>query len=259
MTVGRILPGSVKGAILKRLNRAGYELVPTPERMPLPPDMAREPGFAAAFERCRPFTMTSPERLFTQFMSVRHVVRHGVPGDVVECGVWKGGSIMMAALALLELGDTARDLWLYDTFEGMPAPGEKDVSTHTGQAAAEVYADEEEWCRSPLDEVRRNVESTGYPVDRIHYVQGKVEETIPGTVPERIALLRLDTDWYDSTWHELVHLYPRLQPHGLLTVDDYGYWEGAREATDAFLAQLGEPLFLSRIDSTGRVAVKPPR
>jgi hypothetical protein len=262
--MNKLLPASVKAGLLRRLNEAGYDLVPTPERAPLAPDMAREPGFAAAYARCRAFTMTSPERMFAQYMAVRHVVRYGIPGDVVECGVWKGGSSMMAALALIELGDTTRDLWLYDTFEGMAAPTARDVSTHTGEVAVESYGGYVkdgvvDWCFSPIDEVRRNVASTGYPAERIHFVRGKVEDTIPASIPGRIALLRLDTDWYESTWHEMVHLYPRLEPGGVLIVDDYGYWEGAREATDAYLAETGEPLLLARIDSTGRVAVKPAR
>jgi hypothetical protein len=112
-----------------------------------------------------------------------------------------------------------------------------------------------EWCYSPLDEVKRNLARTGYPAERVVYVQGKVEDTIPGTLPERTALLRLDTDWYSSTRHELEHLYPGLVAGGVLVLDDYGTWQGARQATDEYFAARG-PLLLNRIDSTGRIAVK---
>ena len=75
-------------------------------------------------------------------------------------------------------------------------------------------------------------------------------------MPERIALLRIDTDWYESTRHELVHLYPRLSPGGVLIIDDYGHWQGARKAVDEYF-QAG--LFLNHIDYTGRLAIKPLR
>jgi hypothetical protein len=96
----------------------------------------------------------------------------------------------------------------------------------------------------------------GYPKEKLHYVQGKVEDTIPGAAPGQIALLRLDTDWYESTHHELIHLYPRLSAGGVLIVDDYGHWQGSRRAVDEWIAQTGARILLNRIDYTGRVAVK---
>ena len=87
-------------------------------------------------------------------------------------------------------------------------------------------------------------------------VPGLVEDTVPSQAPEVIALLRLDTDWYKSTWHELEHLYPRLSVGGVLIIDDYGHWEGARRAVDEFIEAKGLRLFLSRIDYTGRLAIK---
>ena len=108
-----------------------------------------------------------------------------------------------------------------------------------------------------FDEVRRNLASTGYPSDRLHFIRGRVEDTIPASAPESIALLRLDTDWYESTRHELTHLYPRLVRGGVLIIDDYGHWQGARQATDEYFSVLGSPVLLHRIDYTGRIAVKP--
>jgi hypothetical protein len=263
MSIARLVPRAVKDAALRRLQAAGYEIVraPDPENPVLAPDLAADAGFLRAWERCRAFTMTSPERMFTLYHAVRHLVEHRIPGDLVECGVWKGGSAMLCALALAELGDTSRSLYLYDTYGGMAEPDARDVS-HDGEAATRIWAESRrdghvEWCFSPLDEVRRNLASTGYPAERLFFVQGRVEETIPGTAPERIALLRLDTDWYESTRHELEHLYPRVSPHGLVIVDDYGYWQGARQATDEFLARQGDPVFLGRIDFTSRLLVKP--
>ncbi len=243
--------------------KAGYELVkvgPGPTGAEL--RQAFEETVAETFERVRPYTMTSPERIDAVCRGAAHVVEHRIPGAFVECGVWRGGSTMAAALTLLRLGDAERDLYLFDTYEGMPPPTAEDV-TARGKSAAEEWreragdADISAWCNAPLDDVRKNLTGTGYPAARLHFVKGKVEETIPGEAPERIALLRLDTDWYESTRHELEHLYPRLQPGGILIIDDYGHWQGARQAVDEYLKRLKIRLFLHRIDYTGRIAVKP--
>ena len=224
-----------------------------------PPPADADAATRAIIDRVRPFTMTSPERIMALRAAVAHVCRHAIPGAIVECGVWRGGSMMAAALTLLELGER-RPLHLYDTFTGMPPPGaaDRDIS---GTAAARLLADEDRatgstWAYSPLDDVRQNVLGTGYPAELVTFVPGRVEETIPAHAPERIAVLRLDTDWYESTRHELEHLYPRLAVGGLLIIDDYGHWEGARRAVDEYLASTTARLFLARIDYTGRLAVK---
>ena len=98
--------------------------------------------------------------------------------------------------------------------------------------------------------------STGYDEGMVHLVKGRVEETIPQHAPDSIALLRLDTDWYESTKHELERLFPRLSKHGILIIDDYGHWQGARRAVDEYFAGNKIPILLSRADYTGRVAVK---
>jgi len=113
------------------------------------------------------------------------------------------------------------------------------------------------WAMAPLDRVRRNVLATGYPAERVHFIQGKVEDTLPANAPDRIALLRLDTDWYESTHHELTHLYPRLSPGGVLIIDDYGHWQGSRLAVDEFFAARAYTPLLGRMDYTGRMMVKP--
>ena len=209
----------------------------------------------------RPFTMTRPERVVALIRAVEYVQAARIPGAIVECGVWKGGSMMAVALTLRRLGCLERDLWLYDTFEGMPRPIAEDVD-YKGEKAEPLFEewrrgeDSSSWCFSPLAEVEQNVSGTAYPRERLRFVKGKVEDTVPGELPDRIALLRLDTDWYESTKHELVHMYPRLAPGGVLVLDDYGYWRGARKAVDEFVAGLPEPLLLNRIDHSCRIAVK---
>jgi predicted O-methyltransferase YrrM len=209
-----------------------------------------------------PYTMTSGERLLGLIRAVEYIARHDIPGSIVECGVWKGGSSMAAALALQAFEGAGRHLYLFDTFTGMTAPTEADVA-FDGSHAEPVYMEnrtptgECSWCQAGLDEVKENMHSTGYPKDRIHFIPGPVESTLPEHAPETIALLRLDTDWYESTRHELEHLYPRLSPGGVLIIDDYGHWEGARKAVDEYIAAHGLQLLLTRMDYTGRLAVKP--
>lgn len=227
----------------------------------LPPDF--DELTTRIFNTVNPYTMTSPERVAALVEAVRYVVANDIPGDFVECGVWRGGSSMAAALALKELGDVSRELWLYDTYEGMSAPTDEDVDIG-GQSADMKFSqrqltdDSSEWCRSPIDDVRQNLESTGYPPDKVHFIKGKVQDTIPGDMPSGpVAILRLDTDWYESTRHEMQHLYPRLVRNGVLILDDYGYWQGARKAVDEYFGTHEIRPLMGRVDFAGRLILKP--
>ncbi|MEQ1438033.1 TylF/MycF/NovP-related O-methyltransferase [Fontimonas sp. SYSU GA230001] len=217
-------------------------------------------------EAVRGQTMTNPLRVHALIDAVDYVCTARVPGAFVECGVWRGGSVLAMLLKLIDLGITDRDVWLYDTFEGMTAPSAADTSAFEAPAmdtwnearkqgkrgwdrlfAAEVYNE---------DTVRALLLSSGYPSDRLHFVKGPVEQTIPATVPGGIALLRLDTDWYESTRHELEHLYPLLAKGGVLIIDDYGHWEGCRRAVDEYFAAHPPRPLLNRIDYNARIGVR---
>jgi len=215
------------------------------------------------FNTAKNYTMTSPERVSALVQAVRFVGESKIEGAIVECGVWRGGSTMAVALTLMELGDETREIYLYDTFAGMSAPTEEDIdiggaSEQPKFDKRQISEDSSNYCLSPLDEARENVFSTGYPNDKFHFVGGKVEDTIPANIPSSgIAPLRLDTDWYESTKHELVHLFPLLAGEGPLIIDDYGHWQGAKRAVDEYFAENNLRIFLSRIDYTGRIGIKP--
>jgi hypothetical protein len=226
----------------------------------VPPDFP--PGDAALARSVRRYTMTSPERIHALVNAVRWLVGQRVDGGIVECGVWRGGSMMAVAQTLLAAGVTDRELYLFDTFAGMPEPTAADRDFRGRRAdrkfrRTRLGADSSDWCRADLAEVRANLAGTGYPPHRLHFVKGRVEETVPEHAPDRIALLRLDTDWYASTKHELVHLWPRLVPGGVCILDDYGHWAGSRQAVDEYLAEQQLRVLLHRIDHTGRLIVKP--
>ena len=213
------------------------------------------------FRSVQPYTMTSIERVNALIEAVRYVVKYGIEGDFAECGVWKGGSSMAMARTLQQISADTRHLHLYDTFSGMSSPTDEDVSV-TGVPAEVKFSqtktseDSSDWCASSIKEVKANLFSTGYPENQLHFIQGKVEETIPGHLPDKLAILRLDTDWYESTKHEMVHLFPRLQNQGVLIVDDYGHWEGVRKAVDEYIAENNIRILLNRIDYTGRIGIK---
>jgi O-methyltransferase len=246
------------GALRARLNeglaRANVELAIRP-----PAELA-DPEFERLYERCQEYTMTSRQRMFSVYQAARYLASAGVEGAFAECGVWRGGSTMMAALSFAGCGDITRDLWLYDTFEGMPEPSAEDTASWEADPHREWARNQRDgfndWCYAPLVEVRQNIASTGIAAEQVRYVQGKVENTLPDQMPERIALLRLDTDWYESTRHELDHLYPRLVSGGVLIIDDYGHWPGVRRAVDEYFSEHGIHLLLQRIDYAGRMAVK---
>lgn len=208
-----------------------------------------------------PYTVTSAHAVHSLLNAVDYVSARGIPGSIVECGVGNGGSVMAAALKLKALGNQDRDIYLFDTFAGMTEPGDEDLS-YRGEPARDQYRKQRiderttDWCRGSLIEVTKAVTGTGYDPARLHFIEGKVEDTIPARAPERIALLRLDTDWYQSTRHELVHLFPRLSPGGVLIIDDYGYWQGARKAVDEYIRENDLKLLLHKVDHSSRIAVK---
>jgi hypothetical protein len=242
---------SLKQRIRGWLARSGYAIV----------DVSRldfEPDFVGIYQRCSPYTMTTIERMYALYQGTRYVVENQVPGDIVECGVWRGGSAMLAAMTLERLGDRERRLHLFDTYEGMTRPTEQDGEEAITEWARFQEEDVNRWCYASLEEVEDNMLATGIARERLELVAGRVEDTLPAAAPERIALLRLDTDWYKSTYHELVHLFPRLSPQGVLILDDYGRWQGARQAVDRYFQEAGERMLLNRIDHSGRIGVRSP-
>lgn len=201
------------------------------------------------------FTMTGTARTAALVEATTFIVRNNIAGDFAECGVWRGGSMMAVAKTLKHLGDTSRSLWLYDTYEGMTAPTDEDIS-HDGIPAIEGYEahrDKGGWCRADLSDVMCNMRSTKYPEARMHFIVGKVEDTIPGSLPGRLSMLRLDTDWYQSTAHELQHLCPLLVDDAMLMIDDYGHWRGSRRAVDEYLERHGAKIYLHRVDYSARL------
>jgi O-methyltransferase len=249
----------MKQLVSRVIQSLGYTIVRKGKIKPLPPDF--EPLHQEVWQDVKNNTMTGPERIYSLIEAVKYIEKNSIPGAIVECGVWKGGSMMAVAKTLQHLGNTSRDLFLYDTFEGMSEPDERD-KTYNGTPAEELLSSDTDktknltWAFSTLESVQEAMVSTRYPETRVKYIRGKVEDTIPGVLPSEIALLRLDTDWYESTRHELLHLYPLLKKGGILILDDYGHWAGAKKAVDEYFLQQPQPILLNRIDETGRIAVK---
>jgi O-methyltransferase len=231
-------------------------------------DIDRNLDFLDLFEKTRRYTMTGKEIMFSTWQAARYVAQRRIPGDIVECGVWRGGSALLAALTVRGNESKApsqgllkrrgrRKTWLYDTFEGMTKPTELDVDL-SGTAASDYmasYSDNGRWCYADEADVRRVFAEGGFTDDDIELVKGDVCETLKKRIPSKISLLRLDTDWYESTKAELEILYPLLSQGGVLIIDDYGHWEGARQAVDEFFSR--EPtLLLNRVSYAVRVAIK---
>jgi len=249
----------VKIFINKILKRADHRLVKIPNPRALPFDMDLE--FRNIYEACAPFTKTSKERIYAMYKGTEYIERANIPGAIVECGIWRGGSVMVSMLTLGILGKKDREFYLYDTYAGMVEPESRDITVKRGAPAHDRWEKGRRegfnaWAYASLQEVKHNIGITEYPEQKISYIQGKVEETIPKHIPEKIALLRIDTDWYSSTKHELIHLFPRLSSGGVLIIDDHGCFQGAKDAVDEYIKEYNIPLLLHRVDGSGRVAVK---
>jgi len=241
---------------INSLKEKGYGIIPPEQYLS---DM--ENDFLTIWEDIEPYTMTSVERGYSLFQSVEYIVKNNIPGDFVECGVWKGGSCMLMAMTLKLFGDTDRKIYLYDTFEGMPKPTKEDVISWNGRSVLEKWEEDQSGSKDNfgtwavgLEEVKFNISKSNYPENNFICIPGDVALTLKEKKPDKISLLRLDTDWYASTVEELETLYPLLVEKGVLIIDDYGHFDGARKAVDEYF--LNRSILLNRIDYTGRIGIK---
>jgi len=207
---------------------------------------------AAALFRVRRATMTMSGRCRSLWDQCQEVFRHHVPGSLVECGVWRGGSAAVMALAARSAGQD-RALHLFDSFEGLPEPTEIDeakaIDYSGGRAGGKLSSIDR--CKAGLEEVRGFLfGQLGLDPARVHFHVGWFQDTLPADAPTLgpIALLRLDGDWYESTAVCLEHLYPLLSPGGIIVLDDYFAWAGCKKATDEYRAKHGITAPLRQID-----------
>lgn len=199
----------------------------------------------------RPYTLLDFERLSTLRRLVERIIAEGVPGSLVECGSWRGGS--GALIGAVARRDESRHVWLLDSWEGFPAStSDLDVASNgfVGTAGA---------CAAPREDAERVLGLLHQRPEAVDLVQGWFEDSIP-QVKERmgkIALLHLDGDLYQSTKTCLEELYPAVVPGGFVVIDDYGDWKGCRKAVDEYLSAHGIDVDLVEVDWTGVYFQKP--
>ena len=201
---------------------------------------------------CSKYSMTGELRMFVLSQAVKYVKTSNLKGDLVECGVWKGGNIILFQKLNL-LYDLNKKIYAYDTFTGMSKPTKHDMSYNI--LAEEYLRTGPDICYSPYEEFFSNV-SKETDFKNIEIIKGKVEDTLLNekNLPESISILRLDTDWYESTKIELEILYKRLVKGGVLILDDYGHWTGAKKAVDEYFVD--DDVWLHYVDYACRYIIK---
>lgn len=217
------------------------------------------------YKRIEKLTMTPLDRIFALMDSIRYLQNNKIEGDFVECGVWRGGNAIIMAEIQNQVNNSLdkRDIWLYDTYDGMVEPDEHDLS-FKGEVANEIYSKVKNtdggssWSFASFDFVKEALKKVDYPFNKFKLVKGKVEDTLllKENIPSKIALLRLDTDWYQSTKIEMELLFPKLVIGGVLVIDDYGDWQGSRKAVDEYMSKYNVEMCLFRLGSGARIGIK---
>lgn len=261
----QFVPRGVKQYAKRLVRDLGYTLTPLPDPNLISPDLDdRFIELVRGMHNIGTFEM----KQHTTYSAVEYVVKAGLDGDLIECGVYQGRQVLMMAQTLKSYGVMDRDIYLYDTFAGQIKPTVEDYKDKENPESSfqanlarwekgQITGASKSWKVATVEEVRSNVYRSGYPHERFHFIEGDVLRTLPNDRHARIAVLRLDTDWYESTKHELNCLYERVVVGGVLIIDDYGRWRGCRKAVDEFFATLGAraPL-LVRTGGSERLCIK---
>jgi len=243
------------------LNKFGYKIQRASDNdIRMPVELNKEERGIISDVMSNKLTMVSYERIFATVMACKYVIDKDIEGDFVECGVWRGGNAIAAA-EIFKLHNSNKKVWLFDTFKGMTVPTDFDLQISNGKSAKNQYSANQkethnQWCYASIQDVRNNFLKRQL-VQNIRFIEGDVCQTlITEDLPSAISILRLDTDWYESTKIELEVLYPKLLENGCLIIDDYGHWSGAKKATDEYFKKYGNRPFFQYIDYTGRLALK---
>ena len=256
--VKNILPYYIVKSVQDRNNKKNVSF-------PIPVELAEDEKKLIAYVLKNDLTLVSRERLFATLMSCKYVLENNLEGDFVECGVWRGGNSIIAA-GIFKLYNSSKKVYLYDTFQGMTAPTEADIELYGGHTARErLYADKLDknkkwtrntWAYASIDDVKTNFSNFGLLSENVEFIQGDILQTLDKTIPDKISVLRLDTDWYESTKKELDVLYKRIVSNGVLMIDDYGHWGGSKKAVDEYFKENNNRPFLQYIDYSGRLGIK---
>jgi hypothetical protein len=207
--------------------------------------------------KCLQYSMTNFERMWSLIQSFHHVRQESLVGDFVECGVWKGGNIILLK-KLIEKFNLKKNIYGFDTFEGMVEPTFYDLN-YNNKSAKKMFDEHKKkdigFAMCSLDDVKKNIKKNT-KTDNIFLIKGKVENTLKykKKLPKKISILRLDTDFYQSTKIELEILFPRLVKGGVLIVDDYGFWKGAKKAVDEYFCDYRQ--FMHYVDHSCRLLIK---
>ena len=237
----RLYPG--KGDLLKTVKRAPLPLQSL--LRPLRLELVRRAQYDAAVRRegqdwpAQAETMIGRKRLNQLQRCIEEVLREHIPGDLIECGVWRGGATIFMRAVLKAYGDVQRQVWVADSFKGLPPPDaenyplDKDDQLHCFQQLG-----------VSLEEVKANFTRYGLLDDQVQFLPGWFKDSLPTASIDRLAVLRADGDMYESTTQILTYLYPKLSVGGYCIIDDYGAGLGCRQATDDYRRQHGvtEPL-----------------
>lgn len=254
----------IKQSIKKILKNFSYEIKKIKKKNPLLFNLKNKNNFEEYYEICKNESLNvSKERFVSLYQTINYIYKNNIDGDFVECGVFMGGSAMMMSYAMseFEINNKNKMIWLYDTFEGMANPSIHDENILNEKATIELKNKTKKenskdiWAYSSINYVKENINKTNISSDRVKYVKGLVEETLSKDKPKKISLLRLDTDFYESTKVELEELYPLLEIGGAIIIDDYGHWKGCKKAVDEYFENK-KNIFFQQIDYSGLIGVK---
>ncbi len=247
----------IKNIINKLITSTGYSLINSNQKI-----VELNNNDKKLLDLIQNYSMTTQIRIFTLLQSLRHLKNKKIDGDYVECGVWKGGNIILFKKFIEDEDENSKKkIFAFDTYEGMTEPDKNDYDLSSNITAnillkADKAKKTNTWGICDLESVKKNIQTCVNSTENIKFIKGPVESTLNDTsnLPNKISLLRLDTDWYSSTKKELDVLYDRVTPGGIVIIDDYGHWGGAKKAVDEFF--LNKYVWMHYVDYACRLIVK---